>query len=396
MDKNLSSSYIYIKLITYFIFLYSGLIKWIPFPIDFTLLFGFFTVVFILNDIKNDRFILYDYSIGYLYIAFYSFSILYMLTYLYSESTIYAVIKFKGVLLNSIAFTFPITSIKIQYSKYITKIITVLALLMIVFLSFLLFNDLFILFIMPEDQQLKLFNAVIPSYLDVGSFISIAFVLLLNYKSKLHLLLKLIIFNYLIILGGRGPLLALILIVMINFFINGNRLSVYFKYFFLFVFVVVFYIYLDLSFIDMERLNIFQNYGSDTATNERVIYVGRCIAAFFENPIFGHGIGSSGIIISGEDVVLYPHNLFVEILAEFGLIGFLLYSTIFFLFIRIALIKKVPLEYISFILIVFYLFFQDMKSGAFEAWRISCGWLAIATVILNYNSNKSELKIAEN
>ncbi len=394
MDKTSSFFYIYIKLITYFIFLYSGLIKWIPFPIDFTLLFGFFTIVFILNDLKNDSFKLNDYSIGYLYVAFYTFSILYMLTYLYSDSTVYASIKFKGVLLSTIAFTFPITSIRAQYFKYITPILSFLAVLMVIFLSFLLYNDLFLLFVLPEDKQLKLFDAVIPTYLDVGSFISVAFILLLNHKSKFSILLKIVIFYFLIILGGRGPLLALILIVMVNFYLNTNTLSKYVKYIFLFLFAVLLYIYFDLTFIDFDRLNIFQNYGSDTATAERVEYIGKCISSFFENPIFGRGIGSTGIIISGSDIVLYPHNLFIEILAEFGLIGFILFTTVFFFFLYVLFIKKVPLTQLSFILIVFYLFFQDMKSGAFEAWRISCGWLAIATVILNYNSNQSELKIA--
>ncbi len=389
MDKAPSSSYIYIKLFIYFIFLFSGLIKWIPFPVDFTLFCGFFLVLFIINDFKKERFKLYNINIGYLYVVFYTFSILYMLTYFYSESTVYAFIKVRGFILNILAFTFPITSIKVQYYKQIIKVFSFLTLLVIGFFCFLLYNDLFDLVKMSDEDQLKFFFANLPSYLSYGSLLGVSYMLLINNKSIFSLLFKIVIFYFLIILGGRGPLLALILISMINFFINRNNLTTYFKYVFFFFFLVILYIYLDLTFIDFDRLNIFQNYSSDTATTERVYFIGRCIAGFFENPMLGHGIGSTGILISGDDIILYPHNLFIEVLSEFGLIGFILFLTIFVLFFIIIITKKVPIEYIPFLLVVAYLFLQDMKSGAFEAWRITCGWLSIATVILNFNSIKT-------
>lgn len=385
-----SPFYINIKLLTYFVFLYSGLIKWIPFPVDFTLFFGFFTLLFLLNDIRKEKFKLYSITIGYLYLVFFIFSLFYMLTYFYSLSTVYAAIKVRGVFLNMLAFTFPITSIRCDYSKNITTIITTLSLLMIGFLSFLLINDLFILFILPDEQQIKLFNVAIPTYLDVGAFISISFILLLNINSIYATLIKIVVFYFLIILGGRGPLLTLIFIVMISFLIKKQDLSKYFIYLFILVFLVLLYFYFDLSFIDFDRLNIFKNYGSDESVNDRIIFIGKCIGGFIDKPIFGNGIGATGMLISGQDIVLYPHNLFVEILAEFGMVGFVLFASIFIFFIQTIVHKKIPRVYIPFILIVFYLFMQDMKSGAFEAWRISCGWLAIATVFLNQSEIASE------
>lgn len=395
MDKPISSFYIYIKLFTYFIFLYSGLIKWIPFPVDFTLFFGFFTFVFILYDIKSERVKLYNINIGYLYLFFYTFSILYILTFFYSESQVYALIKIRGFLLNIVAFTFPITSIKIQYYKPIIKVLTSLALLVIGFLSFLLYNDLFNLVKMSDEDQLNLFFTTLPTYLDFGAFIAISFILLLNNKSIFSVIFKIIIFYFLIILGGRGPLLALMLIIMINVFLTKKNfvLSGYVKYLFLFLFIAFIYVYFDLTFIDFERLNLFKNYGSDESVNDRILFIGKCIGGFMDKPIFGNGIGATGMLISGQDIVLYPHNLFVEVLAEFGLIGFFLYLSIFLIFLRMVFIKKIPVEYVPFLLVVLYLFFQDMKSGAFEAWRISCGWLSVATIILNYNCKTTNVAI---
>jgi O-antigen ligase len=390
--KASSPSYIYIKLITYFIFLYSGLIKWIPFPIDFTLLFGLLTLIFIIYDIYTGEIRLYNINVGYLYLLFYIFSISYMLTYFYSESKVYSLIKVRGFLLNIIAFTFPITSIKIQDSNKIIRVLTVFALLVLLFLSFLLYNDLFNLVKMSDEDQLNLFFTTLPTYLDFGAFIAISFILLINNNSIFSIIFKLIIFYFLIILGGRGPLLTLIFIVFINFLFNNRKLVTvgYFKYLLFLVVGVALYIYFDLTFIDFERLNVFKNYGDDESVSGRFVFVQRCLEGFMDKPILGNGIGSTGVLISGQDIVLYPHNLFVEVLSEFGLIGFFLYLSIFLFFLWIVIIKKVSAEYLPFLFIVLYLFSQDMKSGAFEAWRISCGWLSIATILINYNFNITE------
>lgn len=392
MVKASSPSYIYIKLITYFIFLYSGLIKWIPFPIDFTLLFGLLTLIFIIYDIYTGEIRLYNINVGYLYLLFYIFSISYMLTYFYSESKVYSLIKVRGFLLNIIAFTFPITSIKIQDSNKIIRVLTVFALLVLLFLSFLLYNDLFNLVKMSDEDQLNLFFTTLPTYLDFGAFIAISFILLINNNSIFSIIFKLIIFYFLIILGGRGPLLTLIFIVFINFLFNNRKLVTvgYFKYLLFLVVGVALYIYFDLTFIDFERLNVFKNYGDDESVSGRFVFVQRCLEGFMDKPILGNGIGSTGVLISGQDIVLYPHNLFVEVLSEFGLIGFFLYLSIFLFFLWIVIIKKVSAEYLPFLFIVLYLFSQDMKSGAFEAWRISCGWLSIATILINYNFNITE------
>lgn len=389
MDKASSPTYVYIKLITYFIFLYSGLVKWIPFPIDFTLLFGLLTLIFIIYDFYTGEIRLYNINVGYLYLLFYIFSISYMLTYFYSESKVYSLIKVRGFLLNIIAFTFPITSIKIQDCNKIIRVLTVFALLVLIFLSFLLYNDLFNLVKMSDEDQLNLFFATLPTYLDFGAFIAISFILLINNNSIFSIIFKLIIFYFLIILGGRGPLLTLIFIIFINFlFKNRKLLSVgYFKYSLFLVVGVALYIYFDLTFIDFERLNVFKNYGDDDSVSERFVFIQRCLEGFMDKPILGNGIGSTGVLISGQDIVLYPHNLFVEVLSEFGLIGFFLYLSIFLFFLWIVIIKKVSTEYLPFLFIVLYLFSQDMKSGAFEAWRISCGWLSIATILINYNFN---------
>lgn len=382
MDKisSFSNTYSYIKLFTYFIFLYSGLIKWIPFPIDYTLFTGLILLFFMFIDFKHLKFKVAK-SVEIIYILFYLFSILYISTIVYSISSNYAEIKARGFVLNILAFTFPIISIRLEHYKKIILVMSVLSVIMLSFLAFLYYNDLFIMFIMPDDEQISLFGVVLPTYLDIGTFIAVAFLLNLHVKSKISLLLKLLIFYFLILLEGRGPLLALILVVIIDFWLKRRKLSSYFKYLIILIFVILLYLYLDLDFIDFERLNIFESSKFDVASKERYQYIDKCLEGFYNSPMFGNGIGSSGLLISNNDIVLYPHNSFVEVLAEFGIIGFTMYLLIFIFYLKFILFKKIPTEYISFILIVFYLLFQDMKSGAFEGWRITCGWLSIAIII---------------
>lgn len=387
MDKVSSSYYVSIKIAAYFLFLFSGLVKWIPFPVDFTLFSGLLLLVFIANDAYKKSFKLYNLTIGYLYVTFYVFVLVYMLSFFYTDSKIYALIKVKGFVLNTIAFTFPITSIKVEDFNKIVQVVTILTLLMIVFFCYLLYVDLFDLILTNEDDQLKFFFTSLPSYLSYGALLCISFILLLNNNSFIAVVYKLIIFYFLIILTGRGPLLTLILILIFNYLLRNKNFNFikYLKYLFVFVLVAAVYVYFEFEFFDFERFNVFSNYKSDESVSSRFIYIQKCLDGFLDSPIFGNGIGSTGLLISGNDTVLYPHNLFVEVLSECGLIGFILYLSIFVFSIVIIYAKKIPFEYFPILLVVLFIFIQDMKSGAFEAWRISCGLLSIATIFLNYN-----------
>jgi O-antigen ligase len=52
------------------------------------------------------------------------------------------------------------------------------------------------------------------------------------------------------------------------------------------------------------------------------------------NPIFGNGVGSWPIYFDTLDERNYPHNILVEILTEFGLVGFLFFCILLILVFR--------------------------------------------------------------
>ena len=53
-----------------------------------------------------------------------------------------------------------------------------------------------------------------------------------------------------------------------------------------------------------------------------------------KNPIFGNGIGSWPILMNFRDEPGYPHNIFIEIAVELGLIGLVLFITLIMFAIR--------------------------------------------------------------
>lgn len=64
----------------------------------------------------------------------------------------------------------------------------------------------------------------------------------------------------------------------------------------------------------------------DHSTYERQVMIEAGMKQFFETPIFGNGIGASGIITNNVlGYMTYLHNNFIELLATGGIIGFLFY-----------------------------------------------------------------------
>ena len=104
----------------------------------------------------------------------------------------------------------------------------------------------------------------------------------------------------------------------------------------------------------------------DTSTSQRLRYYSHAIDAFLENPFLGIGIGSWELEsikrdsqnIENYTVPYHVHNDYLEILAETGLIGFILYFGIFFLTVyRLILFiiknrEKLDENYWSIVLIV--------------------------------------------
>jgi O-antigen ligase len=124
----------------------------------------------------------------------------------------------------------------------------------------------------------------------------------------------------------------------------------------------------------LQRLTLLLDIGSDASVSTRLSYIDFSIDKIFENAgnfLFGSGIGSFGILYSGVDRREYPHNIFLEIQFELGLVG--IAAIILFLIFYLKKIRfRGPLIY-PFL----YIFLNSLKSGSFTDLRIMFGFFSI-------------------
>ena len=86
-------------------------------------------------------------------------------------------------------------------------------------------------------------------------------------------------------------------------------------------------------------LNVFSNDGKvDSSTIARLFMIDFGIEKFQQNPIFGYGADSSRILLAPVFTKTYLHNNFVELLVDYGLVGFLLYYSLY----MVIFLKIVP------------------------------------------------------
>lgn len=379
----------YYKIITFILFVYSGLLKWIPisFPIDLTIFFGalslFAFVSYLLKPIVLNELIIY------ITIFFFLLMWMFLFSNFYSISTKYAQTKSIAILLNIYAFIYPLIVIRKEDFSLIKNVFIVQTIIVLIILSIIYLNDLWMIFFTNDVNQKELLGFIIPSYLSIGTFISVGFLFLLNKNDNFSLLLKVSILFFLVLLSGRGPLFLLILSIICYYLMNNYSKTVNVKFFFIFIILICLAVrYIPYDQINFDRFNVFKNFDVDESTQARVSFIGMSIKSFFEHPIFGLGIGSSGLILMNEDALFYPHNLFLEALIEVGIFGGIIYLTIYILLLyKIKEIRNNEILLILF-LILFNHFGQDLKSNSFDGWRISVCWISIFLSIHRFYNTK--------
>ena len=140
----------------------------------------------------------------------------------------------------------------------------------------------------------------------------------LKYNKKINFIYILILIISLFISNSRGPILASVFSTGLFFF----NTKIKYKKFFIFLLLSFLIIYFTFFFSDylygrqgysfIHRLNALSN-------------------AFEIFNFNGHGLSSFGRLIFNEDTNQYPHNIFVELIFEFGFIGFILGLSLLYL-----------------------------------------------------------------
>ena len=144
-----------------------------------------------------------------------------------------------------------------------------------------------------------------------GGALVFSFIYYLSYYKKINFIIIILLATVLLASGSRGPILASIGTIGLYFYntrIKSKKLfilivsSLLISYFLLYFSS---YLYGERGYSFIHRLNAFTN----------------AIELFNFN---GHGLSSFGRLIFNEDSNQYPHNVFIELIFEFGFIGFTL------------------------------------------------------------------------
>jgi len=165
-----------------------------------------------------------------------------------------------------------------------------------------------------------------------------------NIKRKLFYIFNFIIALIIVVAtNSRGPLLALIITILsyFLFFTHIKKWKVALSFaFIVFVFSIILSI-LPPSFT--SRYKLFEGKEIHLSQKEASVfntfkirknYVRQAIDYLVNNPdkiVIGSGVGSFSFISANKDITLYPHNIFIEILLEIGIVGIILFSLIFLL-----------------------------------------------------------------
>ena len=184
-------------------------------------------------------------------------------------------------------------------------------------------------------------------------------------------------------LGGRGPLLAEFISIFSLYLLYGlYRPSLFLlrqMLFFLFIGISIIYGFNSLfhyhggyheAFLFIERTphltrQPLQAFYSDPSITLRLNYYVSTFKMFLASPFRGSGLGSWFFFQNLNDVAWHPHNIFLEILSETGLIGLLLF--IGFLYsalrkMRLNLVSRSSLQTSLFLLLIFS-FLNALKTG---------------------------------
>jgi O-antigen ligase len=188
---------------------------------------------------------------------------------------------------------------------------------------------------------------------------------------------------FMILLAAKGPLLFLILLMGIKYR-KKLRITNFKFWFSLGLIISSIYLFVTLTKIRLfdtliDRLSFFSGgLDADESSLARVILLKKGIELIRDNIFFGVGIGGYAKGIGDPDGRLSPHNVFIEVWAETGVIPLtLLLILCILLFIKYSyLLKKYQFRLgENIIYLCLFIFFSNMVSSYLEDMRITYFWL---------------------
>lgn len=309
-----------------------------------------------------------------------AFQALVFISLIYTASPSFGYFKCFLLILNLIAFIYPIIR---KDEIRIENVFNIIYKFIIPFSFFIIFLNLVRWTPYRSLINVERSDLVRGHYLTIGMFLGLItiFYIVLRKSKEVNLFWKIILPIFLLIISSaRGPLIFFLLVFLIYLIFQAKKIKFKFnKKVLLIVFLFLLAVMLsplgELIIGLLERtinrfyVLFFQDSGGNSV-KERVEFFSFTLNAIFTQPltfIFGNGIGSFMFLFNGEDIRGYPHNIILESWFEMGFVGaFLITLFLFFIF-------KFKANILSSKLILFYILLCYSKSGGLEDIRILYG-----------------------
>lgn len=123
--------------------------------------------------------------------------------------------------------------------------------------------------------------------------------------------------------GTRGAMVSVVVTFLLmshEYIIKRKKFLIYTLVFSIPVFAVIAVINHNGNSFGLWRMSLLFNNDFGVTSSGRNVFYGKAISLFKENPIFGSGIGA---FTNEFGIYVYPHNIILEILNDFGIIGFI-------------------------------------------------------------------------
>jgi len=134
-----------------------------------------------------------------------------------------------------------------------------------------------------------------------------------------------LLFVYLLLTGSKGPLFSMIITLLIVIMYYKKKVSVFIIGVFILT-IIGYYLITNVEYLSNRMIQDTSSYSG------RSIIYKTAIREYLKGNSFkilmGSGMGNYGYFIWKSDVTDYPHNIFIEILYESGLIGISLFIII--------------------------------------------------------------------
>ncbi len=207
--------------------------------------------------------------------------------------------------------------------------------------------------------------------------------------SILALILLSIVF--MIVAGSKGAILALVLgyvsyFLVINFNLKGMAYTV------LAIVCTIPFFFIDYQALAKQVLPDplyqymeYRYFGEDEAqsfSSREMLWTKALSGTASSSPeklVFGNGVGDYGYLYTARDAKVYPHNIFMEVMYEFGIMGLLLFtSALIYIMLKNREFRNYSSPELKWIFITFYFFFfRSLTTGS-----ISGNFILFAYIIL--------------